>query len=97
MSTEAAQNHGEHTLKLLKRERLEVCGVTDVLNFDEQTVVLNTRCGGMEIAGNALHIHVLNLEQGVVAMDGKIDSILYFDVGNSEKGGKSGFFKRLFR
>ncbi|MBE6602305.1 MAG: sporulation protein YabP [Ruminococcaceae bacterium] len=97
MNAEAAQNHREHFFSLLKRERLEVRGVTDVLSFDEQTVVLNTLCGGMEIAGDSIHIHVLNMEQGVVSMDGRIDYVLYFDVGNGEKSEKSGFFKRLFR
>ena len=98
MSVEAERSHrAEHRLTLCGRESLEVRGVTDVANFDEQTVVLNTLCGGMEIEGNALHIHVLNTEEGVVTLDGKIDSISYFDQESDQKDGKSGFFGRLFR
>ena len=98
MNVEAERSRrAEHRLTLGGRETLEVRGVTDVLNFDEQTVVLNTLCGGMEVGGNALHIRVLNIEEGVVAMDGKIDSISYYEQEIGEKGDKSGFFGRLFR
>ena len=43
-----------HRIQLLERKSLEVCGVTDVISFDEQLVVLSTVCGSMEIEGNAL-------------------------------------------
>lgn len=98
MNLEVSRNRkAEHKLVLGERESLEVTGVTDVLNFDEQTVVLNTLCGGMEIGGNALHIRVLNTEDGIVSMDGKIDSISYYEQEAHEKSGKGGFFGRLFR
>lgn len=98
MNVEAERSRrAEHRLMLNGRETLEVRGVTDVVNFDEQTVVLNTLCGGMEIGGSALHIQILNIEEGVVAMDGKIDSISYYEQEPDEKGDKNGFFGRLFR
>lgn len=98
MNAEAARNRRtEHKLTVCGRESLEVRGVTDVVNFDEQTVVLNTLCGGMEIGGTDLHIQVLNVEEGVVSMDGKIDSISYYEREIDEKGDKNGFFGRLFR
>ena len=80
-----------------ERESLEVHGVTDVISFDEQMVVLHTVCGTMEIDGASLHIHVLNIEQGIVTMDGRIDSISYYETGNSEKDEKNSFFSKLFR
>ena len=86
----------EHKLVLCGRERLEICGVTDVVNFDDRTVVLNTLCGGMEIGGSALHIHVLDIGEGVVSMDGVIDSISYYEQ-ELDKNDKSGFFSKLFR
>ncbi|MBQ9806645.1 MAG: sporulation protein YabP [Clostridia bacterium] len=98
MNVEAERSRrAEHKLTLCGRESLEVRGVTDVANFDEQTVVLNTLCGGMEIEGSALHIHVLNIEDGVVTLDGKIDSISYYEQESDGKDGKNGFFGRLFR
>lgn len=98
MSTEAAKiNSTAHKLTLEAREKLEVHGVTDVVSFDEQTVVLNTVCGGLVVDGASLHIHVLNIDQGVVTMDGRIDSVSYYETENSEKNAKGGFFGKLFR
>ena len=98
MNLEVSRNRkAEHKLVLCGRETLEVTGVTDVLNFDEQIVVLNTLCGGMEIGGASIHIRVLNTEDGVVTMEGKIDSISYYEQESHEKSGKTGFFGRLFR
>ena len=90
------KDHIVHQLTLQARESLEVRGVTDVISFDEETVVLDTVCGTMEVNGNALHIHVLSIEQGVVAMDGKIDSISYYETDRAENG-KHGLWGKLFR
>ncbi len=88
---------GEHRISMTDRASLEVRGVTDVISFDEQAVVLNTVCGTMTVEGAALHIHVLSMEEGIVAMDGRVDTIGYYDTEGSEKNGKSGFFGKLFR
>ena len=98
MSAEAARSGCEsHRFSVLGRNSLEVFGVTDVTSFDEQTVVLETSCGAMEIVGASLHILVLNVEEGIVTMNGRIDSISYFDTDSNEKGGQTGFFAKLFR
>ena len=78
-----------------ERREITVSGVTDVVSFDEQTVVLDTVCGGMTVDGDRLHIHILNMEQGIVTMDGRIDAITYFENDSNKENG--GFFKKLFR
>jgi hypothetical protein len=40
-------------------------------------VILETVCGNMTVEGASLHIHVLSIEEGVVTMDGRVDSIQY--------------------
>ena len=98
MSTEAAKMKcEEHRISLDARKNLEVGGVTDVVSFDEQTVILNTVCGGLAVDGMSLHIQVLNIEQGIVTMDGRIDSISYYDTESNEKTAKHGFFGKLLR
>ena len=99
MSTEGTKisRDAAHRIQLLGRKSMEVCGVTDVISFDEQMVVLNTVCGNMEIEGTSLQIHVLNIADGIVAMDGLVDSIRYYDTNQNEKDGKNGFFNKLFR
>ena len=87
----------EHTVSLRAREGLEVRGVTDVISFDEQAVVLQTVCGTMTVEGASLHIHVLSMEEGIVTMDGRIDAVSYEDAEESDPNGKGGFFGKLFR
>ena len=97
MNTEAEKNNRSiNHVTLHARKALEVQGVIDVISFDEQTVTLDTDCGSMTIDGDALHIRVLNIEQGIVAMDGRIDAITYFDT-ESKKEEKSGLLGKLFR
>ena len=86
-----------HRIQLLERKSMEVCGVTDVISFDEQLVVLNTVCGNMEIEGEALQIHILNLAEGLVALDGRVVSLRYYETSQTEKDGKNHFFSKLFR
>ena len=98
MNAEAAKfNRAEHQIVMRGRESLEVRGVTDVISFDEQTVVLNTVCGKLAVDGEALHIHVLNMEQGIVAMDGNVVAISYYESEQEEKESKNGLFGKLFR
>lgn len=85
------------TLVLRDRNLLEVRGVTDVVRFDEESVVLSTACGTLTVEGTSLHVQVLNLEQGTVTVDGRVDSLLYFDPEPAGKGEKGGFFGKLFR
>lgn len=98
MSAEAAKTNLEaHRAIVEERGRMEVRGVTDVISFDDQAVLLKTFCGEMCVEGASLHINVLNLEQGVVTMDGRVDSIAYYDQPSSEQAQKRGLFGKLFR
>ena len=85
-----------HQISSKNRESMEVCGVTDVISFDERSVILSTICGNMAIDGDLLHVHVLSMEQGIVTMSGRIDSVTYYEQENSENNGKRGFFGKLF-
>lgn len=81
-----------HKLTLDGRGRLDVTGVQDVESFDEETVVLCTAQGTLVVRGSGLHLRMLSLEGGQVAVDGRVDSLAYED---DAPGG--GFFSRLFR
>ena len=98
MNAEVAKiNRGAHRITMEGREALEVRGVTDVIRFDEQTVALDTVSGKLTVEGSSLHIHVLSMEEGIVTMDGRIDSMIYEDTEEGDKGGRAGFLGRLFR
>lgn len=74
-----------HDVFLSSREKLSINGVKEILNFDDQTVNLRTVCGELAIEGIKLHISVLNIEKGEVVMEGKINSIFYYDVSEDDK------------
>ncbi len=96
----AEENKGDYTvhhISLKNREAMEITGVTDVISFDDQSVILNTVCGNMEIDGASLHIHILSMEQGTVTLDGRIDSVTYYEEDTSEKSSKRGLFGKIFR
>lgn len=67
----------EHRLSLEDRNRIDVTGVTDVDSFDDTTVSLTTSRGELTIRGQGLQVNRLNVENGLLSVDGKIDSLSY--------------------
>ncbi|NLK44380.1 MAG: sporulation protein YabP [Tissierellia bacterium] len=59
------------------RENMTVTGVEQVESFNENTIVLTTIKGGMIIKGEDLNISKLNLDDGNVKIQGKINGINY--------------------
>ncbi len=79
-----------HKLTLQERKQLTLSGVTEVLSFDENAVLLQTEAGTLEIRGQELKLRQLSIE-GTVSCDGKIDALLYGELRT-----KAGFWGRLF-
>ena len=68
----------EQALTLKDRKELEVCGVKNIISFDEETVVLDTVLGDLSIVGEGLHITTLTLNDNRVALQGnKINALEY--------------------
>ena len=80
-----------HRVVLEDRSRLTVSGVEEVERFDENTVVLSTAQGGLEIQGEGLHIEKLSLDGGDLKVEGTVDSLSYEDAGRE----RVGLFARL--
>ena len=81
-----------HDIRLLRREKLEISGVNDVVSFDEVCVLLKTVCGELTFEGKNLKMSVLDTEKGVVLLDGNVDAMYY---SNEKSNEKRGFFARL--
>lgn len=79
-----------HRVVLEGRNKLSVSGVRDVESFDESMIVLNTVQGVLVVRGRDLHLQMLSLEGGQVAVDGQVDSLQY-----EEEQRRGGFFGRL--
>lgn len=82
--------HLPHKLQLNERTSLTMTGVAEVVNFDENTVVLQTSLGLLVIQGQQLQLKNLTLEGGQVAVEGSIRALSY------EEPRQTGW-RRLFR
>lgn len=83
------------TLTLENRERLGITGVEKVENFNDESVILATNKGKLSIKGKNMSISKLNVEEGKIFVNGKIDSLLYSE--NSAEKEKVGLIKKIFR
>ena len=66
-----------HSLELQDRSHLTATGVTEVVRFDDTAVVLRTGQGLLTIRGEGLQLKNLSLEGGRMAVDGKIQGLVY--------------------
>lgn len=80
-----------HKLTLSERKNLTMTGVTEVVSFDDSTVILRTSLGTLVVQGAELQLKNLSLDGGQVAVDGKISALLY-----EENRPSGGLFGRLF-
>lgn len=76
----------EHSFISKNRQGIKIDGVTDVTSFDTSHVQMNTSLGGMVIEGEELRVSVLDLERGVVEIEGNINGVFYFKEGAVKKG-----------
>ena len=83
------RNQLPHQLILQERSYLSVTGVTEVVRFDEEAVVLRTSQGLLVVQGSQLQLKTL--EGGKAAVEGTIGAMHYED--NRQRGG---FLNRLF-
>lgn len=83
-----------HSVQWIDRAKGSVTGVTDVISFDEHSVILETEQGMMTIKGKDLHIGRLMLDQGEAELEGTIDSVVYSGSNPAKKGS---LVKRMFR
>lgn len=68
-----------HALILNDRKSLSVSGITEVGNFDDESIVLYSDFGGITVKGEELQVSLLNTETGEVSVQGRINSIQYSD------------------
>jgi sporulation protein YabP len=91
------KQYQQHELILRNRQGLDVTGVMNVESFDAHEFVLQTQYGYLAIRGENLHIKQLQLEHGMVSIEGVIYDIGYFDEGVTPGEKAKGFFSKLFR
>ena len=80
-----------HKMTLNERKALTVTGVTEVVSFDEASVVLRTSMGTLVVDGMELQLKTLSQDGGQVAVEGKVSAMVY-----EETRSAGGFLQRLF-
>ncbi|MFP4016072.1 MAG: sporulation protein YabP [Halanaerobiales bacterium] len=84
--------NNEQNLILKNRKHLELSGIKEVISFNEDKVFLQTIQGVLEIKGRELNMHKLNLDDGIVKIEGLVLSLNY-----SDKTQEKGLLKKLFK
>ena len=92
MAEDKVKQKKPHSMILENRNFHSLSGVLDVGSFDEQSVVIYTDFGELNIKGSTLHINKLSLETGEVSIDGDIVSLIY-----TENRPAGGLLTKLFR
>lgn len=82
-----------HALNVEGRARAVITGVTDVGLFNEQMIVAVTSQGRLTLTGQGLHVDSLNLEEGTLIAEGKIDAVSYDDHAPKARGVLGRMFK----
>lgn len=85
-----------HKIVMVGRKSGTISGISDVLSFDENEILLDTDMGLLTIKGKELHISRLSLELGEADMEGKVDSFAYSEKGHKKKQ-EGSLVSRMFR
>ncbi len=85
----------EHFVRVNNRRTIEISGVKEVDSFDNEEFLLQTVMGYMVIRGENLQIKNLDVDQGNVAIKGKIYELSYMDEQQGDK--TKGLFSKLFK
>ena len=82
----------KHNIRLAYGESLEVSGVESVHSYDEVSVCLKLADNILNIKGVNLDIKTLDIERGIVIVQGRVGSIIY-----ATSREKVGFVKRFLK
>ena len=84
-----------HKVIIDGRDRVSISAVNDVDSFNENEIIFLTSAGMMTITGEDLHSTKLNLDEGMLIIDGTVDSIDYSDHEEERMNSKKLF--KVFR
>ena len=78
-----------HKLTLNDRHSLTVTGVSDVISFDDNAVIMATALGTLSVHGSGLQLKTLSIDGGQVAVEGQVAALIY------EEPRPAGLLKRM--
>lgn len=66
-----------HVVTITNREQVSIGGVIHVDSFDDQEIVVDTDLGNLNLKGEDLHIKQFNLDEGLLDVEGVVNSVTY--------------------
>ncbi len=84
---------GCHRLIMESRRNAKLTGVNKVISFEPDLVLLVTDAGKLKITGADMHIINLDIEKGLLDLDGRVDCLCYM----TGKDDSMFSLKRLFK
>ncbi len=85
------ENKGNQSVSVTDRSSAVLTGVEEVISYDENNIVMQTSLGQLTLDGEGLNIVQLNLGEGIVSVEGRIDALYYM-----EQREKRSLFSRIF-
>ena len=80
------------TILVKNRESAALCGVEDVVAFDDREIICRTILGELVIEGSSLHITEFCAQKGELSVLGKISSLVDEDKKEKERARLSRLF-----
>lgn len=84
-----------HDVIMKGRKTVDITGVKHVESFDQEEFLLETVMGFLTIRGNQLKMRNLNIEEGLVSIEGVIHHMHYLDESSQHSG--KGLLGKLFK
>ncbi len=91
---EASKDKARSEIVIRARQSMSVCGVEEVINFDDEGARFKTVDGELFVEGSGIKIGALDTERGIVSLSGKINGAYY---ANDIEKQKRGLFGRRTR
>lgn len=93
MEKKAEENKGNILLE--NRQKMTLTGVLEVISFDDEKILLNTKLGNLTIKGANLKMNKLDVQNGDIIIIGDISYVVYS--GREMKKEKQSLIGKLFK
>lgn len=88
--------NNKSSLTLENRKKMTLNGVSEILSFNEEQILLITVLGNMDIRGEELKMTKLDVQNGDVVITGRISYVVYTTNEKKSKN-KDGILSKIFR
>lgn len=83
---------GDHVVTMRNRKRMDLTSVKSIDRFDQEEFLVRTSQGLLQIQGEELRIVHLDVDKGLLTLEGTIRLIQY----DEDDSGSRGFLHKLF-